>query len=101
MRLGHEKARRRELSRREYDPIARFRPKARREKSTGRVVRRLLHITGPGFECGATWQWKCGQWTCIRASELIPWMVGLNAQQAKKAMDQRRDWSYEWSDPLR
>lgn len=104
MRLGHEKARRRDLARRDYDPIDSFRPRKpdrKKRVESGKVIRRLMHIMGPGFECGATWQWKSGQWTCIRSSELIPWMVGLNPDQAKRAMDQRKDWNYEWSNVLR
>jgi len=98
MRLGHEKARRRELARKR-DPV--FKPRIVRREKSGRVIRRLLHITGPNFECGAMWQRKRGQWTCISASELIPWMVGLNPQEAKKAMMQRPDWKYDWSAPLK
>jgi hypothetical protein len=71
-----------------------------KNRQRSEVVECLLHIHGPNFECGATWQRMGNGWRCTKASELIPWMVGLNPEQARAALEQRPDWKFQWSEKL-
>src|ERR1041385_915543 len=115
MRLGHEKNRRRDLARSARSNYPQRSKKQRRwmeeqarkeemamerHRKKPETVERLLHIWGAAFDAGATWRKDQNGWRCIKASNLIPWMVGLNPEQAKQALAQRPDWMFEWSKEL-
>ncbi len=114
MRMGLEKARRRDLSRHIYDPIDSFKP------LSGRHARRYLNsppkpkrpifpdktatlvVHTPTGSLRALWRRVHNCWGCYEASPELSWMLPLDDKQAGIHLRYNvkyRGWSFHWAVP--
>lgn len=90
MRLGHEKARRRELGRSRYDPISSFRPnKSRGSRPPRPRPPKVLWCVVLDLNAKACWKKVAREdWRCVQADRPLHWMVELSPAQAKAQLQQ-------------
>lgn len=98
MKLGHEKANRRDRARVVYDPIASFRPRKARRSGPGlKTKRNTLIVDSPFFRATAVWERKPhGSWQCWIASDALAWMVGCDDVVWARAELERRQLKWKW-----
>lgn len=93
MRLGHEKARRRDMATRKCHVSRPSRPLPKRS-----VTVRYLTVTSPYFWSGqAIWKKLNRQWRCVDACENLSWMRPLSARGVSDLLQSNKA-QYQWAD---